>query len=162
MAGRGASRGAAAPGTRDPPTSDAVADHPEVPRGAPRGADRSATGGDVDAAAVSRWLASSVSDTGFDYGFDATVSMEGEVSRHRMQSDDVTEAFETLAVWFARNASDADPERALGVLLSAADTSVELPPSLIRRAAVEHDLSADDSIGDLLRAVRETGHVTLE
>jgi hypothetical protein len=80
-----------------------------------------------------------------------------------MVSNDVTTTFETLVTWFAHNAGgDTPPERVLGLLLSEADTSVELPPDLIRKAAVEHDLSADDSIGDLLRAVKEDGSITME
>jgi len=93
----------------------------------------------------------------------ATLTADGETSRHRMVSDDLPTTFETLVTWFAQSVGgDTSPERALGLLLTKSDASVELPPDLIRKAAVEHGLSADDSIGDLLRAAKEEGSITME
>jgi hypothetical protein len=104
-----------------------------------------------------------LSEPDFQYGFDATLTADGETSRHRMVSDDLPTTFETLVTWFAQSVGgDTPPERALGLLLTRSDTSVELPPDLIRKAAIEHGLSADDSIGDLLKAAKEDGSITME
>lgn len=165
---RGASRGGETPadlgvgdgragraGARDPPARERASGSESVPRGAPRDG--------LDSAAVRRHLARSLSEPDFDYGFDATLTADGETSRHRMVSDDLPTTFETLVTWFAQSVGgDTSPERALGLLLTKSDASVELPPDLIRKAAVEHGLSADDSIGDLLRAAKEEGSITME
>jgi hypothetical protein len=104
-----------------------------------------------------------LADNEFDHGFDATVSIDGEISRHRMVSNDLPTTFETLIEWFAHTVDDdTPPERVLGLLLAKSDATVELPPNLIRKVAVEHGLSADDSIGDLLRAAKEDGSITME
>ena len=165
---RGASRGGGAPadlgvgdgrggraGARDPPARERASGSENVPRGAPRDG--------LDSAAVRRHLARSLSEPDFDYGFDATLTADGETSRHRMVSDDLPTTFETLVTWFAQSVGgDTSPERALGLLLTKSDATVELPPDLIRKAAVEHGLSADDSIGELLRAAKEEGSITME
>jgi hypothetical protein len=142
-------------GARDPPARERASGSENVRRGAPRDG--------LDSAAVRRHLARSLSEPDFRYGFDATLTADGETSRHRMVSDDLPTTFETLVTWFAQSVGgDTSPERALGLLLTKSDASVELPPDLIRKAAVEHGLSADDSIGDLLRAAKEEGSITME
>ena len=114
--------------------------------------------GGVDRQAVSRWLSQSFENDGFDYGLDATLHAEGSTSRNRMVSNDVTATFDTLIAWFATNAgTDAPPPEALGLLLVAADTPVDLPPVAIERFAASQGLSASDSIGDLIRAAEESG-----
>jgi hypothetical protein len=159
-AGEGTAADPSTAGARDPPAHDRPGGSENVTRGAPG---RAGSGGDVDAADVSRWLAASLADNEYDYGFDATVSFGDETNRHRMVSDDLPTTFETLVRWFAHNAGgDTPPERVLGLLLSQSDATVELPPDLIRKAAVDNGLSADDSIGDLLRAVKEDGSITME
>ena len=143
-------------GSRDPPARERTGGSDDVVRGAPGG-------DDVDAAAVRRYLAESLVRNEFDYGFDATLSVNGQTTRHRMVSDDLPTTFETLVTWFAEAAGgDTSPERALGLLLAKSDTTVELPPDLIRKAAVDNGLSADDTIGDLLRAAKENGSITME
>jgi|GEM_PF-511810 len=142
-------------GARDPPARERTSGSGNVRRGAPREG--------LDSAAVRRHLARSLSEPDFQYGFDATLTADDETSRHRMVSDDLPTTFETLVTWFAQSVGgDTSPERALGLLLAKSDTSVELPPDLIRKVAVEHGLSADDSIGDLLGAAREEGSITME
>lgn len=127
-------------------------------RGAPGG-----TPSGVDAAEVREFLAQSLADNEFAHGFDATLSIDGETNRHRMVSDDLSTTFETLVTWFLHNAAeDTPPSKALGLLLARSDVSVQLPPSLIKDVAVEHGLSPDDSIGDLLQAARDEGSITFE
>ena len=149
-----------------PPKQDATP-RQGVKRGAPsRDGSPSTDSDDIDAAAVGRWLAESLSNTEFAYGFDATLSVEDEAVRHRMVSNDVTTTFETLALWFARAAAgdDADvpPERALGILLAEMDGEVTLPAAGLRKALDHHDLDPDDSIADLLAAVDRDGGLTLD
>ena len=122
------------------------------------GASGASGGGDVDRQAVSRWLATSFDDDGFTYGLDATLHAEGSTTRNRMVSNDVTATFDTLISWFASNAgTDASPPEALGLLLLAADTPVDLPPVASKRFAASRGLSATDSIGDLIDAAEDAG-----
>ena len=111
---------------------------------------------EVDRRAVNRWLASSFENDGFDYGLDATLHVEGSTTRNRMVSNDVTDTFDTLVSWFASNAgTEATPPEALGLLLVAADTPVDVPPVAIKRFAASRGLSANDTIGDLIRAAED-------
>jgi len=112
---------------------------------------------------VSRWLAASFDGDGFDYGIDATLHANGDTARQRTASDDVVGTFDTLLSWFASNAGpDSPPPEAIGLLLAAAETPVDLPPVVIKRFAAEHGLSAGDSIGDLVRAAEEEGGFRIE
>ncbi|MBP1922212.1 hypothetical protein J2751_001218 [Halorubrum alkaliphilum] len=115
-------------------------------------------GGGVDRQAVSRWLATSFENDGFDYGFDVTLHANGTTARNRMVSNDVVATFDTLVSWFVSNAGpESPPSEALGLLLVAADTPVDVPPVAIKRFAASQGLSANDSIGDLIRAAEEEG-----
>jgi hypothetical protein len=131
----------------------------------PAGASASGRGAGepVDKAAVNRWLTGSFDNDGFEYGIDLTVSAEGQTARNRMISNDVTATFDTLLSWFLANAGpESSPSEALGLLLVAADTSVELPPEAITQFAADQGLSADDSIGDLVRAAETAGGFRIE
>jgi len=75
---------------------------------------------------VSRWLASSFDDDGFTYGIDATLHVDGDTTRQRMVSNDVTATFDSLVSWFASNAGPSSPTpEALGLLLVASETTVD-------------------------------------
>ncbi|MYL17846.1 DUF7500 family protein [Halorubrum distributum] len=123
-----------------------------------------ATGGNaVDRQAVSRWLANSFDGDGFDYGIDATLHANGDTTRQRMVSNDVTATFDTLITWFASNAGPSSPTpEAIGLLLAASETTVDIPPVMIKRFAASQGLSASDSIGDLVRAAEEEGGFRIE
>ncbi|MFC7097312.1 DUF7500 family protein [Halobaculum marinum] len=145
--------GAGQAGTRDRPASHAR-------RGAPRGdAVGDTSSGELDAGAVGQWLAASLADTEFAYGFDATLSLDGRTARHRMASDDVAETFETLVTWFADAAGgDTPPQEALGILLSNMESGPRVPPDAVRRALARLGMSRDDTMTDLLAALdREDG-----
>ena len=108
----------------------------------------------VTQAEVSRWLASSFTDTGFTYGFDATLAVRDEVVRHRLVSNDLPTTFETLITWFVRNATtDATTEEALGILLSATDQPVRYPPGTLAQVVEAAGLDPDDTIAELLSAI---------
>ena len=125
---------------------------------------QAAAGGDaVDRQAVSRWLANSFDGDGFDYGIDATLHANGDTTRQRMVSNDVTATFDTLVTWFASNAGPSSPTpEAIGLLLAASETTVDLPPVVIKRFAASQGLSASDSIGDLVRAAEDEGGFRIE
>ena len=129
-----------------------------------RGQSQAAAGGDaVDRQAVSRWLANSFEGDGFAYGIDATLHANGDTTRQRMVSNDVTATFDTLISWFASNAGPSSPTpEAIGLLLAASETTVDLPPVVIKRFAASQGLSASDSIGDLVRAAEDAGGFRIE
>ena len=117
----------------------------------------------VDRKAVSRWLASSFDDDGFAYGSDATLFADGNTTRQRMVSNDVTATFDALVTWFAANAGPSSPTpEALGLLLVASETTVDVPPVAIKRFAASQGLTASDSIGDLVRAAEEANGFRIE
>ncbi|MFO8116300.1 MAG: hypothetical protein R6U01_13245 [Halorubrum sp.] len=161
----------ASPAERRPPGTDprANAAGPGVAgQGAPEGGrgERPSSGdGDagVDRQAVSRWLASSFDGDGFTYGIDATLHVDGDTTRQRMVSNDVTATFDSLVTWFASNAGPNSPTpEALGLLLVASETTVDVPPVAIKRFAASHGLTASDSIGDLVRAAEEADGFRIE
>lgn len=122
-----------------------------------------AGGAAVDRQAVSRWLATSFDDDGFTYGIDATLHVDGDTTRQRMVSNDVTATFDTLVSWFASNAGPSSPTpEALGLLLVASETTVDLPAVAIKRFAASQGLTASDSIGDLVSAAEEAGGFRIE
>jgi hypothetical protein len=140
---------------------------PESPatRNPPGGAPQANAGGaaTVDRQAVSRWLATSFDDDGFTYGIDATLHVDGDTTRQRMVSNDVTATFDTLVSWFASNAGPSSPTpEALGLLLVASETTVDLPAVAIKRFAASQGLTANDSIGDLVSAAEEAGGFRIE
>jgi hypothetical protein len=140
----------ASPAERRPSDSDLQADA--------AGADAA-----VDRQAVSRWLASSFDGDGFTYGIDATLHADGDTTRQRMVSNDVTATFDSLVTWFASNAGPSSPTpEALGLLLVASETTVDVPPVAIKRFAASQGLTASDSIGDLVRAAEEAGGFRIE
>ncbi|GAB7009666.1 DUF7500 family protein [Halorubrum trueperi] len=117
----------------------------------------------VDRQAVSRWLANSFDGDGFTYGIDATLHVDGNTTRQRMVSNDVTATFESLVSWFASNAGPSSPTpEALGLLLVASKTTVDVPPVAIKRFAASQGLTANDSIGDLVRAAENADGFRIE
>jgi len=130
-----------------------AANHQRGARGAP----------EVDRQSVSRWLASSFDDDGFTYGIDATLHVDGDTTRQRMVSNDVTATFDSLVSWFASNAGPSSPTpEALGLLLVASETTVDVPPVAIKRFAASQGLTASDSIGDLVRAAEDADGFRIE
>ncbi|MFC7069964.1 DUF7500 family protein [Halobaculum lipolyticum] len=131
-------------------------------RGAPLAGGGDADPGDLDADAVGQWLAASLANTEFTYGFDATLSLGDRTTRHRMVSDDLGEAFETLVTWFADTAGgDTATEDALGILLAGMDTGPRLSPADVRSAMAGLGVSRDDTVEDLLVALDRAGGLEL-
>ena len=149
-------------GTEGRPTVDPAPD-PE-PADRPGASDEATTegatsaGGEVTQAAVNDWLEESFDDDGFTYGVDLTLHAEGDTARHRLVSNDVTATFDALCSWFVAAAGpESPPPEALGLLLAAVDSPVDVPPGAIKAFAATHDLAPDDSIADLVRAAENAG-----
>jgi len=111
---------------------------------------------------VSQFLAESLTSTETAYGFDATVNIEGSVKRGRMSSDDVAETLEGLLRWYAAQTTDEmEPEAALGIILAGSTLAVEYPVQSVYAMLKRHGLQPEDSISDLLSAIREEGSFTV-
>ena len=111
---------------------------------------------------VSQFLAESLTSTETAYGFDATVNIEGSVKRGRMSSDDVAETLEGLLRWYAEQTTDEmEPEAALGIILAGSTLEVEYPVQSVYAMLKRYELQPDDSISDLLSAIREEGSFTV-
>ena len=111
---------------------------------------------------VSQFLAESLTSTETAYGFDATVNIEGSVKRGRMSSDDVAETLEGLLRWYASQTTDEmEPEAALGIILAGSTLEVEYPVQSVYALLKRYELQPDDSISDLLSAIREEGSFTV-
>jgi|GEM_PF-533513 hypothetical protein len=111
---------------------------------------------------VSQFLAESLADAETSYGFDATVNIDGDVNRGRMSSDDIAETLEGLLRWYAKQTTDdVDPEAALGIILAGSTLEVEYPVQSAYAMLKQYDLQPDDSISDLLTAVRNEGSFTV-
>lgn len=117
---------------------------------------------DLTPTQVSRWLADSFDGGGFTYGFDATLSVEDDVVRHRMVSNDLPTTFETFLTWFVQNTtSNATTPEALGILLAASDVQVDYPRQTMESILKAYELTPEDSIADLLTKLDEEGGLTI-
>lgn len=111
---------------------------------------------------VSRWMARSFAAREEKYCFDLGVDIDGSRGRTRHASDDLSEAFEQLLLWYAdRVSGDLPPEEAIGVLLASSDTEVEYPVQSAYAMLKRYGLRPDDSIADLLSAIRKEGSMTV-
>ncbi|WP_299266900.1 DUF7500 family protein [Halorientalis sp.] len=111
---------------------------------------------DFTAHSVHEWLTRDLEASNSRYGFDITAAFDGGVSQQRMVSNDVVTIFENLVMWYAQQIDRNTPvEEVLGILLMEANVPVRYPPDAIVRTLKSTDLSPDDSIEDLLDAVRE-------
>jgi len=111
---------------------------------------------------VSQFLAESLTATETAYGFDATVNIEGSVKRGRMSSDNVAETLEGLLRWYASQTTDEmEPEATLGIILAGSTLEVEYPVQSVYAMLKRYELQPEDSISDLLSAIREEGSFTV-
>jgi hypothetical protein len=132
-------------------------DDEEVP-----GADDTAAGddeaGELDVAAARERLARHVSEFDAPHGFALTAAIDGELRHHEAFSTELPAVFDELVTWYAtRVGRDTPPAEVLGILLLASDRPVRFPVRALGDALDAHDLTPDDSIADLLRAVDDEG-----
>ncbi|MFC7129751.1 DUF7500 family protein [Haloferax chudinovii] len=106
-----------------------------------------------------RLLAERVGAVRADHALVTTALVDGEVARHETVSDDVTEVVHSFLSWYAEAVGSADtpPDEVLGILLLASEVQVTYPSRAVEALAAANGLGRDDSIGDLLDAVEETG-----
>ncbi|MFB6281149.1 MAG: hypothetical protein ABEH40_03925 [Haloferacaceae archaeon] len=87
------------------------------------------------------------------YAFDVTARFDDSVGHHRLRSDDVVAAFESLLLWSARQLDDRTAaESVLGILLTESNLAVRYPPGTLAAMAAEHGVEPEDTVADLLAA----------
>jgi hypothetical protein len=101
-------------------------------------------------------LAAELGRTNADYGLDVVARFGTETVRHRTASNDVVGTFENLVRWYARNVTDDTPvDDAVAILLREANLA---PTGGADRSLATlldaHGLEEDDSIADLVAAIR--------
>lgn len=112
--------------------------------------------------AVHRWLRDSFAENPSRYGFDVTATFDGSVSQRRMASNDVVTIFESLMLWYAQQVDSNTPvEEILGILLMESNVPVRYPPQSLQQLVKSSDLGPDDTIADLLEAVKDEDGVKL-
>lgn len=132
------------------------------PGGAPVGRRPDSDPEEVDVETARKRIAAHVRRVDADHGFAATAAVDGEVSQQEAFSDDIATVFRSLLVWYARTVDDDTPtDEVLGILLLAADVPVRYPANALAELVAAHGLGPEDSIGDLLAAVREDDGVRL-
>lgn len=90
------------------------------------------------------------------YGLDIEVTIEENVSSYCTHSDDIIAVFSDLIRWYATQVdSDLDPTMVLRILIAESDLAIG-PPATVKTTMDRHDLTSEDSIGDLLAALSET------
>ncbi len=114
--------------------------------------------GRPDRAAARKALVEYVEGREPRHGFVVVGSFDGEVDGAEAFADDLPAVFREFVEWYATNVDTAtSPAEVLGILLMAADVPVQYPARALERLLSAHDLSADDSIDDLLCVAREEG-----
>ncbi|MFB6303568.1 MAG: hypothetical protein ABEH47_00255 [Haloferacaceae archaeon] len=90
------------------------------------------------------------------YAFDVTARFDDSVGTHRLRSDDVVAAFESLLLWSTRQIDERTAaESVLGILLTESNLAVRYPPGTLEAFVEEHGLTPDDTVADLLAAARD-------
>jgi hypothetical protein len=142
-------------GPPQPRRGDRFEDHFETPDVQPAG-----QGDAVDSATVKRLLRQDLQGRNTKYGFQITATFDGRVAQHELTSNDITTVFENLLLWYAQHLDGDTPvEEVLAILLLKSNVPLRYPTKSLQRLVARHDLSADDSIGDLLEAVDGEGVV---
>jgi len=142
--------------TETTPTQPAQPESTETPEPAPPPEPT------LDGATVHEWLAENMDEGNSRYGFDVTAKFDGAVSQQRMVSNDIITVFESLMLWYARQVDGNTPvEEVLGILLSESNVPVRYPPESLQKLVASSDCSPDDSIAELLAAVKGDDGVQL-
>ncbi|WP_416839395.1 hypothetical protein [Haloferax sp. DFSO52] len=94
-----------------------------------------------------------------DHAVVATALVDGNVEKHESVSNDVTDVFHSLVSWYADaiGSGETPTDEVLGILLLASEVQVTYPGRAVEALAAAHGLGRDDSIGNLLDAVEESG-----
>jgi hypothetical protein len=112
--------------------------------------------GPTDSGAVNEWLEDDLRGTSARYGFHVSAKSDDAVSHQQMFSDDVGTVFDSLLRWYAQQlTTDTPVEDVLGILLTESNVRVRYSPSCLQVILRAYDLGPDDSIADLVEAVRD-------
>lgn len=114
----------------------------------------------VDRDSAREWYESQLETSPCRYGYYVSMKVGDSIDHHTLHSDDVTMAFNNLLLWYARNVDqELPPGAVLGVLLSEASIPLRYPVKSFEEFLLEHGMSTDDTIADLLRVLRDDGEV---
>ncbi|ELZ85820.1 hypothetical protein C453_08393 [Haloferax elongans ATCC BAA-1513] len=104
-------------------------------------------------------IAERVGAANADHAFAVTALVDGSVEQHESVSNEVTDVFRSLLLWYAEVVGDDSTplDEVLGILLLASEVQVTYPGRAIEALAAANGLKRTDSIGDLLDAVDESG-----
>ena len=140
------------------PSDDGATTGSDGDADAAEGTDDDSTVERPDRAAVRSALIEYVESQDPRHGFVVVGSFDDRVERSEAFGDDLPAVFREFVNWYAANVdARTPPAEVLGILLLAADVPVQYPARALERLVSAHDLSTDDSIDDLLTAVREEG-----
>jgi len=111
---------------------------------------------------VRRWLRRKYERSNSKYAFDVTAQFDGTVSQRRLASNDLITVFESLMLWYGQQVGSNMPvEEVLGILLMESNVPIRYPPESVESLIRSTDLGPDDTIADLLEAVRDDDGVKL-
>ncbi|MGM0372441.1 MAG: DUF7500 family protein [Halobacteriota archaeon] len=105
---------------------------------------------------VKRWISANLRRTDSQYAYRLAAKTGENVSHQQLASDDIGMAFDGLLMWYAQQVGDGTAvEDTLGILLTESNVRVRYPVTGLLAYLEAHDLDPEDSIGDLLKTVRE-------
>ena len=111
---------------------------------------------------VRRWLRQKYERSNSKYAFDVTAQFDGTVSQRRLASNDLITVFESLMLWYGQQVDSNMPiEEVLGILLMESNVPIRYPPESVENLVRSTNLGPDDTIADLLEAVRDDDGVKL-
>lgn len=114
----------------------------------------------IDRTAIQDWHERQLTESPSAYGYHLSLKAGTTVDHHTIHSDDVTMTFNNLLLWYARTVDgDLPPGAVLGILLSDASVPVQFPVKTLEQFVMDQGLSTEDSIADLLEAVRDDGGI---
>lgn len=105
---------------------------------------------------VKRWISANLERTDSQYAYRLAAKTGDDISHQQLASDDIGMAFDGLLMWYAQQVGDGTAvEDTLGILLAESNIRVRFPVAGMVAYLERHDLSPDDSIGELLAVIRD-------
>ena len=105
---------------------------------------------------VKRWISANLERTDSQYAYRLAAKTGDDISHQQLASDDIGMAFDGLLMWYAQQVGDGTAvEDTLGILLAESNIRVRFPVAGMVAYLDRHDLSPDDSIGELLAVIRD-------
>lgn len=147
-----------APGDRE--SGSATTESLRADATARAGADDAPDADDLTDDRVHAYLQEQLATADTAYALDVTARFDDSVGHHRLRSDDVVAAFESLLLWSARQLDDRTAaESVLGILLTESNLAVRYPPGTLSALVAEHGLEPEDTVADLLAATGDEAGV---